>query len=127
MNESLMYTVEEAAELLGIGRNLAYDGVRSGEIPAVRIGTSWRVPKASLDALLNKSPRNPDESEPHQQQTILKMPPRIRQQRERKVGINAHIPVSLNNKIVESAIARGVTLSEEIRVRLQESFAEPEK
>lgn len=41
-------TVKEAAALLRVGRNQAYDMVRSGEIPAVRYGSSWRIPRAAL-------------------------------------------------------------------------------
>lgn len=36
--ERLTYTVEEVAELLGIGRRFAYEMVRNGEIPSVRLG-----------------------------------------------------------------------------------------
>ena len=35
--------VEEAAKLLSIGRNQAYDGVARGEIPHVRIGKRTRI------------------------------------------------------------------------------------
>jgi excisionase family DNA binding protein len=44
----LVWTVEEAAAVLGIGRTAAYEGVRSGEIPAVRIGKRWVCPKAAV-------------------------------------------------------------------------------
>jgi excisionase family DNA binding protein len=45
-------TVEEAAVKLGIGRNSAYEGIRSGEIPSVRIGKRIVVPMRALDRLL---------------------------------------------------------------------------
>jgi excisionase family DNA binding protein len=41
-------TVEEAAVVLGVGRTLAYEAVRRGEIPSARIGRIIRVPKAAL-------------------------------------------------------------------------------
>ena len=51
----LMLTVEQAREVLGIGRSLAYSEVRrylatGGRegIPAVRIGSAIRVPRAGL-------------------------------------------------------------------------------
>jgi excisionase family DNA binding protein len=47
-------TVEEAAKLLGIGRGLAYEGVRDGSIPSVRIGRRVLVPRARLLALLGE-------------------------------------------------------------------------
>jgi excisionase family DNA binding protein len=36
--EPLTYTVEEAAELVGIGRNKAYEAAKTGEIPTIKIG-----------------------------------------------------------------------------------------
>ena len=45
-------TVSEAAELLRIGRNAAYEAVRCGEIPSVRIGRRILVPRAGLEQLL---------------------------------------------------------------------------
>jgi excisionase family DNA binding protein len=53
MTEPLVYTVEEAARLLGIGRTAAYEAARRGELPAVRVGRSVRVPRHRLEALLN--------------------------------------------------------------------------
>lgn len=45
-------TVEEAARILGIGRNSAYEAVRRGEIPAIRLGHRLLVPRAALERLL---------------------------------------------------------------------------
>jgi excisionase family DNA binding protein len=44
--------VDQAAELLGISRQSAYDAVRSGELPAFRIGKRVLVPTARLLELL---------------------------------------------------------------------------
>ncbi|SJM33125.1 helix-turn-helix domain-containing protein [Mesorhizobium delmotii] len=46
-------TVEEAGQLLGIGRNQAYEGVRRGQIPSIKIGKRLLVPKAALEKLLS--------------------------------------------------------------------------
>jgi excisionase family DNA binding protein len=46
------YDVEEAARILGIGRSAAYEGIRRGEIPALRIGKRLVVPHAALERLL---------------------------------------------------------------------------
>jgi excisionase family DNA binding protein len=54
----LVLTVEEAACALRIGRGAAYEAVRQGAIPAVRIGRSLRVPRHALLALLGEGPRN---------------------------------------------------------------------
>lgn len=43
MNTRLLYKVKEVAEMLGIGRSKAYDLIRAGDIPAVRVGSSLRV------------------------------------------------------------------------------------
>jgi excisionase family DNA binding protein len=47
-----VYTVAEAAEILGIGRNLAYTGVREGWLPAIRLGHRLVVPRQVIDAML---------------------------------------------------------------------------
>ncbi len=49
---SLTFTVEEAAEMLGISRTFAYEAVRRGELPAIRIGRRLLVPRAALVRLL---------------------------------------------------------------------------
>jgi excisionase family DNA binding protein len=46
------HTVEEAAQVLGIGRNAAYDAAKRGELPTIRIGRRLLVPSAALDRLL---------------------------------------------------------------------------
>jgi len=46
-DERLTLSVEEAARLLGIGRNLCYERVKTGEIPAIKIGRRLLVPRAS--------------------------------------------------------------------------------
>lgn len=53
-NERLTLTVTEAAKLLGIGRNLCYDRVKTGEIPVIKIGRRLLVPRKALMELLEK-------------------------------------------------------------------------
>jgi len=51
--EKLTYNVPEAAKVLGISRSLAYELVKRGEIPALRIGSKRVViPKAALEKYL---------------------------------------------------------------------------
>jgi excisionase family DNA binding protein len=57
-SESLTYSVEEVARLLRIGRNQAYDSVKSGVIPSIRIGKRILIPRAALHLLLNKPQPN---------------------------------------------------------------------
>lgn len=45
------YTVEEAAQILGISRSHAYECVRSGDIPSLRLRRRIVVPAHALDAL----------------------------------------------------------------------------
>ncbi len=45
-------TVPEVGKALGIGRNQAYEAVRKGLIPSLKIGKRLLVPKAALDRLL---------------------------------------------------------------------------
>lgn len=46
------YTVEEVSVLLRIGRSAAYEAVRTGQIPSLRIGRRLLVPRAALEQLL---------------------------------------------------------------------------
>ncbi|WP_271605667.1 helix-turn-helix domain-containing protein [Bradyrhizobium sp. CCBAU 11434] len=48
-------TVEQVAELLQIGRNQAYEGVHSGQIPSIKIGRRYLVPTAALSRLLGQT------------------------------------------------------------------------
>ena len=50
--DRLTYTVEEAGALLGIGRNSAYEGVKTGDIPSIKIGNRILIPKAALEVKL---------------------------------------------------------------------------
>ncbi|MCJ7425965.1 MAG: helix-turn-helix domain-containing protein [Dehalococcoidales bacterium] len=45
-------TVTETAKLLGIGRQLAYEGVKTGQIPVIKVGRRLLVPRAAVEKLL---------------------------------------------------------------------------
>jgi excisionase family DNA binding protein len=49
---SVVMTVDEAAKLLGISRASCYAAVARGEIPRIRIGRRWLIPRARLFSLL---------------------------------------------------------------------------
>lgn len=51
-SERAVFCVAEAAEVLGISRALAYDLVRRGELPSIRLGRRILVPRIALDGLL---------------------------------------------------------------------------
>jgi excisionase family DNA binding protein len=48
MNEPLTLTVEQAAELLGVSRGLAYEAARRGQLPTIRLGRRLLVPRWRL-------------------------------------------------------------------------------
>lgn len=49
-NEPLeLMDINELAEHLRIGKNAAYDLVRSNQIKALRIGRTWRIPIESIN------------------------------------------------------------------------------
>ena len=52
----LTLRVEELMPILGIGRNTAYELIRSGQIRSIRVGRQLRVPKdAVLDFLTRQN------------------------------------------------------------------------
>ncbi len=51
-SERRTLTVPQAAEILGIGRNSAYEAVKRGEIPTIKIGRLLKVPKVAFDRML---------------------------------------------------------------------------
>lgn len=51
--EPLTYTVDEAADLLGVARSVAYEAVRNGSIPATRVGRRWLIPRQRFHDWLN--------------------------------------------------------------------------
>jgi excisionase family DNA binding protein len=52
MSERRTYTVEEAAQLLGVSRGVAYESARRGELPAIRLGRRLVIPRQRLEDLL---------------------------------------------------------------------------
>jgi excisionase family DNA binding protein len=51
--ELLTLSVAQAARTLGISRNTAYECVRQGSIPSIRLGHRIVVPRRALEALLD--------------------------------------------------------------------------
>ena len=50
----LTLRVEDLMPILGIGRNTAYELVRSGQIRSIRIGRQLRIPKDAVQEYLTK-------------------------------------------------------------------------
>lgn len=53
--ERVVYSVDEAAEQLGINRKSVYDAIKRNEFPHVRVGNRLLVPKAQLERFLEAS------------------------------------------------------------------------
>ena len=53
------YSVEEVAAILGISLSCAYDCIRRGELPSVRLGRRIVIPVAALTALLDQTTSRP--------------------------------------------------------------------
>ena len=58
----LLLRVEEAADAMSVGRSKAYELIRTGELPHVRIGRSVRVPVQGLEKWISE--RAADETSP---------------------------------------------------------------
>jgi excisionase family DNA binding protein len=54
-SERLTYNVKEAAELLGLSKNSAYQACLKGEIPHLKIGKRILIPRAQLDRMLSEA------------------------------------------------------------------------
>jgi excisionase family DNA binding protein len=50
-------SIDEAAKMIGIGRNLAYEAARCGQLPAIRIGRRYRIPITALQRFLDEAGR----------------------------------------------------------------------
>jgi excisionase family DNA binding protein len=59
--ERLTMSVEEAARLLGVGRNNAYVAARRGDIPTIRIGKRILVLREPLKRMLEGEPNRTEE------------------------------------------------------------------
>jgi excisionase family DNA binding protein len=51
-SQRLTWTVDEAADLLGLSRPCAYEAVHRGEIPSIRVGRRILIPRAALSLRL---------------------------------------------------------------------------
>ncbi len=66
----MLLTVREAAALLRISRNLAYELVARGEMPAIRLGRVIRVPRAALEEWLRAEPADATRAQSARERTL---------------------------------------------------------
>jgi len=50
-----MSVPEAGREYLGLGRDASYQAARRGEIPAIRIGHRWIVPRIAMERMLQEA------------------------------------------------------------------------
>jgi excisionase family DNA binding protein len=55
-SQRAVYSVKEVAEMLALNLGGTYTLIRSGEIPALKLGGRWIVPKARFHAWLDNLP-----------------------------------------------------------------------
>jgi len=111
-NEFVM-SVDQLAKHLNISRSLAYEGVRSGQIPSFKVGNLYRIPKAKLNALLATPNFNP----------VAAAKPSA--PKEYRQSTSFSLTRDLKEKLRTAAADNHRTVSKEIEVRLLASFAEP--
>ena len=54
IDKRLCITVPEAAEMLGISRNFAYELVKQGQLPVIRFGKRILISKIALEKMIGK-------------------------------------------------------------------------
>ncbi|QJB58376.1 helix-turn-helix domain-containing protein [Pseudodesulfovibrio sp. zrk46] len=55
-----LFTVREVADILRVHQRTAYRLITGGSIKAIKIGSQWRVPEASLMDFLNSGWQEPE-------------------------------------------------------------------
>lgn len=53
-HQRAVFTVREAATILGVGRNTLYEALRRDELPALRLGRRLLIPAAWLERILGE-------------------------------------------------------------------------
>jgi excisionase family DNA binding protein len=54
IEKRLCITVPEAAAMLGISRNFAYELVKKGQLPVIKFGKRLLIPRVALEKMLEK-------------------------------------------------------------------------
>lgn len=56
----VLYKVEQAAEMLSLGRSTVFDLIRTGELRSVQIGASRRIPASAITEYVDSLLANPN-------------------------------------------------------------------
>ena len=51
-NKPSLYTIVEVAQILRVSKMTVYRMVHSGDLPAIRVGKSYRVPASAVEGIL---------------------------------------------------------------------------
>ena len=54
LDKRLCITVPEAAEMLGLSRNFAYELVKQKQLPVIKFGKRLLIPRIALEKMLEK-------------------------------------------------------------------------
>ena len=58
-NTKMIMTVDELCESLDISQNIAYQLLKTGQIPCFKIGRVWKIPRQSVsDFIMKQAERN---------------------------------------------------------------------
>jgi excisionase family DNA binding protein len=58
--DKILLRIEEAADVLSLGRSKTYELIQAGEIPVVKIGRATRVPATALRAFVDRRSADPE-------------------------------------------------------------------
>ena len=61
LQEKIALNVTETAEVLGVSRTVVYQLMHREDFPSFKVGKRTLVPKAALEAWVNKQANNPAE------------------------------------------------------------------
>lgn len=54
VREQLVMEIDGLCEMLGIGKNTAYQLLNDQEIDAFKVGTVWKIPKKSVEEFIER-------------------------------------------------------------------------
>ncbi len=60
--DAVVLTVEEVARRLRVSEATVYNLIRGGQLPAFRVGRSWRVDERDLDEYIRRQKTRPTQS-----------------------------------------------------------------
>jgi len=52
MENLILYTIEEVAQILKVTQRTVYNFIKNGDLKAVKVGKYWRVKHVDLEAFL---------------------------------------------------------------------------